>query len=223
MAEENTDENFGFRKNALALRLQQRRSRKVLADQGIIPPLKSPGTYFEQVQRLERARKEDYLNKAIQIRPNRDMLVQKHILEDTAAAGLIVANQKDLKKAKLVDDLNDKIALRPGVIELVERNIFPANEDIHEALKGGHVQYKKIADFIEEDSSDAFSPEQHPPLTSSPPLILQLATTTTAIASVDKITSFQAKADQSCYSKSSTTSIFTQGSSHPYLSRQTSK
>nr|XP_002121981.1 MKL/myocardin-like protein 2 [Ciona intestinalis] len=222
MSEDNCEEDFGYRKNALALRLQQRRSRKVLAEQGIIPPLKSPGTYFEQVQRLQRAKKEDYLNRAIQIRPDRDMLVQKHILEDTVAAGSIVASQKDLKKAKLVDDLNDKIAFRPGVIELVERNIFPANDDIHEAIKGGHVQYKKIADFMEEDSSDALSPDQHPPLTSSPPLILQLATTTTAIASVDKISSFQAKADHN-FSKSSTTSIFTQGSSHPYLSRQTSK
>uniref|UniRef100_F6U8Y8 Phosphatase and actin regulator n=1 Tax=Ciona intestinalis TaxID=7719 RepID=F6U8Y8_CIOIN len=220
MSEDNCEEDFGYRKNALALRLQQRRSRKVLAEQGIIPPLKSPGTYFEQVQRLQRAKKEDYLNRAIQIRPDRDMLVQKHILEDTVAAGSIVASQKDLKKAKLVDDLNDKIAFRPGVIELVERNIFPANDDIHEAIKdlGGHVQYKKIADFMEEDSSDALSPDQHPPLTSSPPLILQLATTTTAIASVDKISSFQtfsfrillqAKADHN-FSKSSTTSIFTQ-------------
>jgi len=43
--------------------------------------LKSPGTYFEQMQKLDRARKEDYLNHAIQIRPIRDVLVQKHILE----------------------------------------------------------------------------------------------------------------------------------------------
>lgn len=43
--------------------------------------LNSPGTYFPQIQRLERARKEDFLNHAIQERPERDMLVQKHILE----------------------------------------------------------------------------------------------------------------------------------------------
>nr|CAB3263855.1 MKL/myocardin-like protein 2 [Phallusia mammillata] len=220
--EQHEPEDFGLRRNALALRLQQRRSRKVLADQGIIPPLKSPGTFFEQVQKLERAHKEKFLNKAIQIRPIRDELVQKHILEDTNASSAIVAHQKDLKKAQLVDDLNDKIAFRPGVIELVERNIIPATEPFHEALKGGHIQYKKISDLVDEDSSEALSPEQPPPPpTSSPPLVLQIATslpaTLTTIAD-------RPKSEGSCLMKSpSSSSLFSQNSSHPYLSRQLSK
>ncbi|XP_039265091.2 uncharacterized protein LOC120340792 isoform X2 [Styela clava] len=149
-------------KRALALRLQQRRTRKVLADQGIIPPLKSPAAYFEQIQKLERARTGDFLNKKMLDRPERDLLIQKHILEDTSAHDSLVAHQKELKKAQLVDDLNEKIFFRPGVFELVEKNILPADDSVTEALKGGHVQYKKVDDFQEEDSSDAFSPE--PPL-----------------------------------------------------------
>ncbi|XP_076808300.1 uncharacterized protein LOC143451551 isoform X2 [Clavelina lepadiformis] len=217
--DEGHEEDFLYKKNALAMRLQQRRSRQVLAEQGIMPPLKSPGTYFPQVQRLERARKEDYLNHAIQIRPDREQLVQKHILEDTSASGSIVANQKDLKKAKLVDDLNDKIALRPGVIELVERNIFPATEDLQEAIKGGQLQYKKIADFIEEDSGDALSPEQFP-LTSSP-IPFQLSTTLSN-SNADKTAILTTKND--LIRSSSGSSILQQSnSSHPYLFRQTSK
>lgn len=43
--------------------------------------LKSPATYFEQIQKLERARTGDILNKKMQFRPERDLLIKKHILE----------------------------------------------------------------------------------------------------------------------------------------------
>jgi len=42
---------------------------------------------------------------------------------------------------------------------------------------GGHLQYKKISDLVDEDSSDALSPEQIPPAPApSPPLTLQITT-----------------------------------------------
>ncbi|XP_072275289.1 myocardin-related transcription factor B-like [Pyxicephalus adspersus] len=44
------------RKNVLQLRLQQRRTREQLVDQGIMPPLKSPAAFHEQIKSLERAR-----------------------------------------------------------------------------------------------------------------------------------------------------------------------
>ena len=103
---------------------------------------------------------------------------------DTSAYDSLVANQKELKKAQLVDDLNEKLFNRPGVFELVEKNILPADDTVTEALKGlfflldliiagdncvhhvlcfnigGNITYKKTTADFEEDSSDAFSPEQ---------------------------------------------------------------
>ncbi|XP_055050594.2 myocardin-related transcription factor A isoform X4 [Misgurnus anguillicaudatus] len=71
------------RKNVLQLRLQQRRTREELVNQGIMPPLKSSASFHEQRRSLERARTEDYLKRKIRSRPERSELVRMHILEDT--------------------------------------------------------------------------------------------------------------------------------------------
>ncbi|XP_062466554.1 myocardin isoform X7 [Pezoporus occidentalis] len=74
---------FAERKNVLQLRLQQRRTREQLADQGIMPPLKSPSSFHEQRKSLERAKTEDYLKHKIRSRPERSDLVNMHILQGT--------------------------------------------------------------------------------------------------------------------------------------------
>ncbi|XP_078519221.1 myocardin-related transcription factor B isoform X2 [Lissotriton helveticus] len=69
-------------KEVLQLRLQQRRTREQLVDQGIMPPLKSPAAFHEQIKSLERARTENFLKHKIRSRPERSELVRMHILED---------------------------------------------------------------------------------------------------------------------------------------------
>ncbi|KAJ7411086.1 MKL/myocardin-like protein 2 [Willisornis vidua] len=68
-------------KEVLQLRLQQRRTREQLVDQGIMPPLKSPAAFHEQIKSLERARTENFLKHKIRSRPDRSELVRMHILE----------------------------------------------------------------------------------------------------------------------------------------------
>uniref|UniRef100_A0A6G1RCN4 Phosphatase and actin regulator n=1 Tax=Hypotaenidia okinawae TaxID=2861861 RepID=A0A6G1RCN4_9GRUI len=121
----------------LQLRLQQRRTREQLADQGIMPPLKSPSAFHEQRKSLERAKTEDFLKHKIRSRPERSDLVNMHILQDSAAEGSIQSTQMKLKRARLADDLNEKIALRPGPLELVEKNIIPVDSAVKEAIKAG--------------------------------------------------------------------------------------
>ncbi|XP_074900939.1 myocardin isoform X2 [Buteo buteo] len=147
----------------LQLRLQQRRTREQLADQGIMPPLKSPSAFHEQRKSLERAKTEDYLKHKIRSRPERSDLVNMHILQDSAAEGSIQSTQMKLKRARLADDLNEKIALRPGPLELVEKNIIPVDSAVKEAIKGTQVSFPKSADafaFEEDSSNDGLSPEQ---------------------------------------------------------------
>ncbi|XP_032848013.2 myocardin isoform X4 [Tyto alba] len=154
---------FAERKNVLQLRLQQRRTREQLADQGIMPPLKSPSAFHEQRKSLERAKTEDYLKHKIRSRPERSDLVNMHILQDSAAEGSIQSTQMNLKRARLADDLNEKIALRPGPLELVEKNIIPVDSAVKEAIKGTQVSFPKAADafaFEEDSSNDGLSPEQ---------------------------------------------------------------
>ncbi|XP_078096998.1 myocardin-related transcription factor B isoform X2 [Mustelus asterias] len=150
------------RKNVLQLKLQQRRTREQLVDQGIMPPLKSPAAFHEQRKSLERARTEDYLKHKIRSRPERSELVRMHILEETLAEPSLQATQMKLKRARLADDLNEKIAQRPGPMELVEKNILPVDSSLKEAIKVGQVHYPKTLDTFsfDEDSSDALSPEQ---------------------------------------------------------------
>ncbi|KAK7168129.1 hypothetical protein R3I94_002243 [Phoxinus phoxinus] len=137
------------RKNVLQLRLQQRRTREQLADQGIMPPLKTPAVFHEQVRSLERARTENFLKHKIRSRPERAELVRMHILQETHAEPSLQATQMRLKRARLADDLNEKIAQRPGPMELVVKNILPV--DIVAELD--------VYNF-NEDSSEALSPEQ---------------------------------------------------------------
>ncbi|KAM9120160.1 myocardin isoform 5-T7 [Pangshura tecta] len=155
--------SFAERKNVLQLRLQQRRTREQLADQGIMPPLKSPSAFHEQRKNLERAKTEDYLKHKIRSRPEQSDLVNMHILQDSAAEGSIQATQMKLKRARLADDLNEKIALRPGPLELVEKNIIPVDSAVKEAIKGAQGSFSKSADafaFEEDSSNDGLSPEQ---------------------------------------------------------------
>ncbi|XP_041062036.1 myocardin-related transcription factor B isoform X1 [Carcharodon carcharias] len=150
------------RKNVLQLKLQQRRTREQLVDQGIMPPLKSPAAFHEQRKSLERARTEDYLKHKIRSRPERSELVRMHILEETLAEPSLQATQMKLKRARLADDLNEKIAQRPGPMELVEKNILPVDSSLKEAIKVGQVHYPKTLDTFsfDDDSCDALSPEQ---------------------------------------------------------------
>ncbi|XP_043945346.1 myocardin-related transcription factor B isoform X2 [Protopterus annectens] len=146
----------------LQLRLQQRRTREQLAEQGIMPPLKSPAAFHGQIRSLERARTENFLKHKIRSRPERSELVRMHILEETLAEPSLQATQMKLKRARLADDLNEKIAQRPGPMELVEKNILPVDSSVKEAIIVGQVNYPKTLDAFsfDEDSSDALSPEQ---------------------------------------------------------------
>ncbi|XP_058891543.1 myocardin-related transcription factor B-like isoform X2 [Acipenser ruthenus] len=150
------------RKNVLQLRLQQRRTREQLVDQGIMPPLKSPAAFHEQIRSLERARTENFLKHKIRSRPERSELVRMHILQETLAEPSLQATQLKLKRARLADDLNEKIAQRPGPLELVEKNILPVDSSLKEAIVDGEGEYSKTQDvyLFDEDSSDALSPEQ---------------------------------------------------------------
>ncbi|XP_026861792.2 myocardin related transcription factor Ab isoform X5 [Electrophorus electricus] len=142
------------RKSVLQLKLQQRRTREELVSQGIMPPLKSPAAFHEQRKSLERARTEDYLKRKIRSRPERSELVRMHILEETSAEPSLQAKQLKLKRARLADDLNDKISHRPGPIELIHKNILPVPALIDtESPKGENSS-------LDEDSSDALSPDQ---------------------------------------------------------------
>ncbi|NWW73036.1 MKL2 protein, partial [Climacteris rufus] len=149
-------------KEVLQLRLQQRRTREQLVDQGIMPPLKSPAAFHEQIKSLERARTENFLKHKIRSRPDRSELVRMHILEETFAEPSLQATQMKLKRARLADDLNEKIAQRPGPMELVEKNILPVDSSVKEAIIGGQENYPHALDdfSFDEDSSDALSPDQ---------------------------------------------------------------
>nr|XP_015215616.1 PREDICTED: MKL/myocardin-like protein 2 [Lepisosteus oculatus] len=92
------------RKNVLQLRLQQRRTREQLVDQGIMPPLKSPAAFHEQIRSLERARTENFLKHKIRSRPERSELVRMHILQETLAEPSLQATQLKLKRARLPRD-----------------------------------------------------------------------------------------------------------------------
>ncbi|XP_071374741.1 myocardin-related transcription factor B [Centroberyx affinis] len=146
----------------LQLRLQQRRTREQLVEQGIMPPLKTPAAFHEQIRSLERARTGNFLKHKICSRPERSELVRMHILQETQAEPSLQATQMKLKRARLADDLNEKIAQRPGPLELVVKNILPVDNGVKEAIADGKVNYPKTLDVynFDEDSSDALSPEQ---------------------------------------------------------------
>ncbi|CAK6971207.1 myocardin-related transcription factor B isoform X2 [Scomber scombrus] len=146
----------------LQLCLQQRRTREQLVDQGIMPPLKTPAAFHEQIRNLERARTGNFLKHKLCRRPERSELVRMHILQETQAEPLLQATQMKLKRARLADDLNEKIAQRPGAMELVEKNILPVESSVKEAVNGDEANYPKTPDVynFDEDSSGALTPEQ---------------------------------------------------------------
>ncbi|CAI5659514.1 myocardin related transcription factor Ab isoform X5 [Oreochromis niloticus] len=146
--------------SVLQLKLQQRRTREELVSQGIMPPLKSPAAFHEQRRSLERARTEDYLKRKIRSRPERSELVRMHILEETSAEPSLQAKQLQLKRARLADDLNDKISHRPGPIELVHKNILSVNCHLQHSLLDSPKGNGGESSSLDEDSSDALSPDQ---------------------------------------------------------------
>ncbi|XP_045929986.1 myocardin-related transcription factor A-like isoform X1 [Micropterus dolomieu] len=157
------------RKNVLQLKLQQRRSREELVNQGIMPPLKSSAAFHEHRRSLERARTEDYLKRKIRSRPERSELIRMHILEETSAEPSLQAKQLQLKRARLADDLNDKISHRPGPMELIHKNILPVHNSIKQAII--ETQFTKLSgdnSSCDEDSNYSLSPEQ--PVSQESPL-----------------------------------------------------
>uniref|UniRef100_A0A5F9DMT3 Myocardin n=1 Tax=Oryctolagus cuniculus TaxID=9986 RepID=A0A5F9DMT3_RABIT len=150
-------------RSVLQLRLQQRRTQEQLANQGIIPPLKSPTEFHEQRKKLDSDKTEDSLKRKARNRSDRADSVNMHILQASAAERSLPSAQMKLKRARLADDLNEKIALRPGPLELVEKNILPVDSAVKEAIKGNQVNFSKPADafaFEEDSSSDGLSPDQ---------------------------------------------------------------
>ncbi|XP_016387806.1 MKL/myocardin-like protein 1 isoform X4 [Sinocyclocheilus rhinocerous] len=126
-----------------------------------MPPLKSSASFHEQRRSLERARTEDYLKRKIRSRPERSELVRMHILEETSAEPSLQAKQLLLKRARLADDLNDKISQRPGPMELIHKNILPVHSSLKQAII--ETEFPKVEaenSSFDEESSDAFSPEQ---------------------------------------------------------------
>uniref|UniRef100_A0A8C8IM65 SAP domain-containing protein n=1 Tax=Oncorhynchus tshawytscha TaxID=74940 RepID=A0A8C8IM65_ONCTS len=148
------------RKNVLQRRLQQRRTREQLVEQGIMPPLKCPAAFHEQIRSLQRSRTENFLKHKIRSRPERSELVRMHILQETHAEPSLQATQMMLKRARLADDLNEKLAQRPGPMELVVKNILPVEPSL--VKDGNDFPKTKTPDVynFDEDSSDALSPEQ---------------------------------------------------------------
>uniref|UniRef100_A0A8C3YHI3 Myocardin n=1 Tax=Catagonus wagneri TaxID=51154 RepID=A0A8C3YHI3_9CETA len=150
-------------RSVLQLRLQQRRTQEQLANEGIIPPLRSPPEFHEQGRRLESDKAEDTLKHKVRNRSDRANVVKMHILQASSAERPVPTAQMKLKRARLADDLNEKIALRPGPLELVEKNILPVDSAMKEAIKGNQVTLSKPADafvFEEDSSSDGLSPDQ---------------------------------------------------------------
>ncbi|XP_056143553.1 myocardin-related transcription factor B isoform X2 [Lampris incognitus] len=149
-------------KSVLQLRLQQRRTREQLVEQGIMPPLKTPAAFHEQIRSLERARTGNFLKHKLCSRPERSELVRMHILPETQAEPSLQATQMKLKKARLADDLNGKIAQRPGPMELVVKNILPVDTAVEDTISDDKASLPQVLDVysFDEDSIDALSPER---------------------------------------------------------------
>ncbi|XP_033467945.1 myocardin isoform X2 [Epinephelus lanceolatus] len=80
--------------NVLQLRLQQRRTREQLADQGIMPHPASDGSSLEAQMRLKRARLAEDLNEKLALRPGPLELVQKNIIPLDSAITMTVNHGK---------------------------------------------------------------------------------------------------------------------------------
>ena len=125
--------------------------------------LKTPASFHEQRQKLQRAKMGDLLKHKIQHRPDRTELIRQHILEGIVSAkstrnALLVLiesfvirkcvadtgkvdpslaeRQRMLKRARLADSLNDQLSHRPGPLELIQKNILHTDENVERAVKG---------------------------------------------------------------------------------------
>ncbi|CDQ71895.1 unnamed protein product [Oncorhynchus mykiss] len=157
-------------KSVLQRRLQQRRTREQLVEQGIMPPLKCPAAFHEQIRSLQRSRTENFLKHKIRSRPERSELVRMHILQETHVEPSLQATQMMLKRARLADDLNEKLAQRPGPMELVVKNILPVEPSLVKDGVTDPADGEVENDFpktktldvynFDEDSGEALSPEQ---------------------------------------------------------------
>ncbi|PIK54022.1 putative MKL/myocardin-like protein 1 isoform X1 [Apostichopus japonicus] len=134
-------------RDTLALRLKLRRPRNELVDQGIIPStaFKSSPAFHEQLQRLERAKVGDHLQKKMRMRPDKAQLVHHHILEDTNLDPIVNARQQMLKRARLEQDLDIKIKNRPGPLELIEGNILKPETEVEQYVKDGSLRFFKTS------------------------------------------------------------------------------
>ncbi|XP_041986641.1 mitogen-activated protein kinase 7 isoform X2 [Aricia agestis] len=138
---------MGKHKESLKVKLMMRRPINELVEQGIMPPLKTPPTYFKQLTSLNRAKTGDILKAKIQRRPARDELERRHILEQECHVDPSLAErQRMLKKAILADQLNDQLSHRPGPLELIQKNILHTEENIESAVKSGTVAFKATSE-----------------------------------------------------------------------------
>ncbi|XP_027145147.1 myocardin isoform X2 [Larimichthys crocea] len=80
--------------DVLQLRLQQRRTREQLADQGIMPHPASDGSSLEAQMRLKRAQLAEDLNEKLALRPGPLELVQKNIIPLDSAVTMTVNHGK---------------------------------------------------------------------------------------------------------------------------------
>lgn len=134
--------------------------------------------FYEQKQKLERAKTGDFLKHKIQRRPQRNELIQQHILEDSFDP-CYYEEERKLKKARLADDLNERLSQRPGPLELIKGNILHTDESLEQAIKDGQITFKKTCEgeiiknppkrfvFEEESSSNDSAPSPNQTLVSS--------------------------------------------------------
>ncbi|GFS57558.1 myocardin-related transcription factor B, partial [Trichonephila inaurata madagascariensis] len=154
-------------KESLKVKLMLRRPLNQLVDQGILPSLKSPPSFHEQRQKLERAKMGDLLKHKLQKRPDRQELIQQHILEESCLDSSQQEKQKQLKNGLLADNLSGMLSQRPGSIDLVKGNIINADELLAQAVRET-LPFKSTCDTpspnfkatLDEDSGSdgAFSP-----------------------------------------------------------------
>ncbi|OTF71098.1 RPEL repeat containing protein, partial [Euroglyphus maynei] len=166
---------------------------------------KSSPAFYEQKQRLERAKTGDYLKHKIQRRPHRDELVHQHILEQEVFDPSYYEQERKLKRARLADDLNERLSHRPGPLELIKGNILHADLSLEQAIKEGQIIFKKTCEgeiiknppkrfvFEEESSSDSSTPSpslnlsQQQNRLANAPYILSNTTPSASIVSIPTI------------------------------------
>ena len=74
---------------------------------------------------LEKARREDALNRLLARRPLPKELQERHVMLATDIAPALQANQATVAKARLENQLSHKLAQRPTREELVEKHVMP--------------------------------------------------------------------------------------------------